>query len=105
MVGKYQNAIEDPRSMRSIRSTDCSIISQCRRPVQDSFQDHQSQLDVGNVCNLFLLTISCTICFSRRGQKEAIFTKTALAYFCVLKMSNYTAACIIKAVKSAYAQL
>ena len=25
------------------------------RPVQDSFQDHQSQLDVGDVCNLFSL--------------------------------------------------
>ena len=38
-------------------------------------------VDVGNVCDLFSFTISYTICSSRRGQKETIFAKTALAYF------------------------
>ena len=32
-----------------------------------------------------------------RGQKEVIFAKTAQPIFRVLKMSNYAAACIIKA--------
>ena len=83
-AGEVQNAIHDPRfirSMRSIRSTDCSVISQGGIPVQDSFEDHQSQLDVGDVCDLFSFTISFTICSSRRGQKEVIFAKTAQAYF------------------------
>ena len=71
----------DARSIRSIRSTDCSVISQGRRPVQDSFQDHQSQLDVGDVCDLFSFVIYFTICSRRRGQKEVIFAKTAQAYF------------------------
>ena len=89
----------DPRStihrIHAIhRSTDRSVISQGGRPIQD----HQSQLDVGGVCDLFSFTIYFTICSSRRGQKEVIFAKTAQAYFCVLKMSNYTAACIMKAV-------
>ena len=34
----------DPRSIRSIQSTDCSVISEGGRAVQDNFQDHQSQL-------------------------------------------------------------
>ena len=33
-----------------------------------------------------------------RGQKEVIFAKLHMPIFRVLKMSNYTAACIIKAV-------
>ena len=66
---------------RSIRSTNCSVISQGGRPVQDSFQDHQSQLDVGDVCDLFSFTIYFTICSSRRGQKDVIFAKTAQTYF------------------------
>ena len=80
--GKIREVLKcDPRSipsMRSIRSTDCSVISEGGRPVQDNFQDHQSQLDVGDVCDLFSFTIYFTIV---RGQKEVIFAKTAQAYF------------------------
>ena len=66
--------------------------------IQDSFQDHQSQLDVGDVCDLFSFTIYCTICSSRRGQKEVIFAKTAQAYLSCAQDVKLTAACIIKAV-------
>ena len=95
------NAVHDPRSirsMRSIRSTDCSVISQSGRPVQDSFQDHQSQLDVGNVCDLFSFTIYFTVCSSRRGQKEVIFAKTAEAYFSCAQDVKLYSCLIIKAV-------
>ena len=81
--------------MRSIRSTDCSVISEGRRPVQDNFQDHQSQLDVGDVCDLFSFTIYFTIC-SRTERSHFCQDCTGL-FFCVLKMSNYTTAYIIKA--------
>ena len=80
--------------MRSIRSTDCSVISQGGRPVQDSFQDHQSQLDVGDVCDLFSLQFVRV----EEDRKKSFLPRLHRPIFRVLKMSNYTAACIIKAV-------
>ena len=80
--------------MQSIRSTDCSVISEGGRPVQDNFQDHQSQLMLGMYVICFRLQFIIQFV---QGQKEVIFAETAQVYFCVLKMSHYTAACIIKA--------
>ena len=90
----------DPRSMRSIRSTDCSVISQGGRPVQDNFQDHQSQLDVGDVCDLFSFILQFV-----RGQKEVIFAKTAQAYFsCAQDVKLYS--CLHhQSTESTFAQL
>ena len=82
--------------MRSIRSTDRSIISQGGRPVQDNFQDHQSQLDVGDVCDLFSFT---NLFFNLlEDRRKSFLPRLHRPIFRVLKMSNYTAACIIKAV-------
>ena len=66
---------------RSIRSTDCSVISQGGRPVQDNFQDHQSQLDVGDVCDLFSFTIYFTIC-SRTERSHFCQDCTGLFFVC-----------------------
>ena len=74
------------RSMRSIRSTDCSVVSQGGRPVQDNFQDHQSQLDVGGVCDLFSFTIYFTIC--SRTERSHFLPRLHRPIFRLLKMSN-----------------
>ena len=66
--------------MRSIRSTD-SVISQGGRPVQDNFQDHQSQLDVGDVCDLFSFAIYFTICW-RTERSHFCQDCTGLFFVC-----------------------
>ena len=85
--------------MRSMRSTDCSVISEGGRPVQDTFQDHQSQFDVGDVCDLFSFILQFV-----RGQKEVIFAKTAQAYFSCAQDVKLCS-CLHQSTESTFAQL
>ena len=53
------------------------------RPVQDSFQDHQSQLDVGDVCNLFSLQFILQFVRAEEDRKRSHFCQDCTGLFFV----------------------
>ena len=105
VAGSYSREVLkcDPRStrsIRSIRSTDCSVIPKAEGLFRTAFRtiSHSWMLGMSVICFRSQILLQLIICSSRRGQKEVILPRLHRPIFRVLKMSNYTAACIIKAV-------
>ena len=84
--------------MRPIRSTDCSVISQGGRPVRTAFRtiSHSQMLGMSVIC--FHLQFLLQFVPVEEDRKRSFLPRLHWPIFRVLKMSNYTAACIIKAV-------